>query len=166
MKYYILIINLFVIGISFSQKEIESREAFKLTIVVDKENDYSMNVSESPYFVKEKILQIYPSEKLNIEVQIKSDSIYSMKVVKKITKPDNTIVIDFKQNATDRNNIVTMLTVKNPFDKKLLYNAFMYTPYSNEWQSTSIIPIRPRLMNFETWPHAIITLVLQDWRLE
>ena len=166
MKKIFLIINLILINICYSQNDKPFRDSFELNIVADLENNYSMNVDSTPFFVKEKVIQIYPSENLLVEVEIKNDTIYSMKVVKENLNPEKTIEIKFIQNAEDRNKITMMLNVKNPFDRKLYHNAMMYTPKHDYWKPTSIIPIRPKLQNFETWPHSIITLLLTDWRFK
>lgn len=142
----------------------EKRNAFKLEIVADKEHQYGADIPESPYFVADKVLQIYCGEKLFVECEIKSDTIFEMKVVKENKNPKKTIEIDFYQEAEDRENIITMLSVKNPFDKALLYDALMFTPISQTWKRTSIIPVRPTIYSFETWPHSIISLVLENWR--
>ena len=147
-----------------SQNQKPTREPFKLEVAIDAKQYYSMDVTETPYFVKEKVLQIYPGETVLIEAEIQGDSIGSMKVVHKNLNPDRTIEVIFSQNAKDKNNISMMLNVKNPFSKVLKYSALMYTPASTAWKRTSIIPIQPKLQNFESWPHAIITLVLDDWR--
>ena len=166
MKQLILLFSLFTFTICLSQNEIINRKPFKLDIAVDTENNYVMNVEATPYFVKDKILQIYPTEEVNIETEIKGDTIHTMKIVSEIMHPEKTIIIKFNQNNEDRKNIITMLSVKNPFDKKLTYSAIIFTPNSNSWKQTSIIPIQPKLMNFETWPHSIISIVLNEWRLE
>ena len=150
----------------FSQNERTKRNAYKLEIAADETHQYGMDVPESPYFVDEKVLQIYCNESVFVECELNGDSIISMKVVEENIYPDKTIVIEFTQNDEDRKNIRTNLHVKNPFDKKLIYEAMMYTPISQKWKSTSILPIYPKLQNFEMWPHAIITLVLENWKLE
>lgn len=48
----------------------------------------------SPYFVREKILQIYSGEKLFIEVEIEKKEIISMKVVKENINPEKTIEVE------------------------------------------------------------------------
>jgi len=141
----------------------EKRKSYKLEIAVDEAQQYIMDVPESPYFVREKVLQIYCNETVLVECEIQGDSISTMKVVDKNINPEKTIVINFTQNSDDRKNIKTDLHVKNPFDKKLIYNAMMFTPTSQKWKSTSIFPIQPKLENFEMWPHPIITLVLENW---
>lgn len=165
MKKIFIIIFAFALNFLHAQDKI-NREAYKLNLAVDAEQYYSMDVPQSPYFVNEKMLQIYCSEKVFVETEIKADTIYSMKVVEKNRYPEKTIEISFTQNDTDRSNIITMLNVKNPFSKILKHGAMMFTPLSQEWKETSIIPIRPKLQNFESWPHTIITLVLYNWRLE
>lgn len=148
---------------NFSQN---NRKAFTLEIAANETQQYKAEIPESPYFIKEKILQIYCGEKVFIECETAKDTISTMKIVEKNINPEKTIEIEFTQDSKDRKDISTMLVVKNPFNKNLNYNALMYTPISQTWKPTSIIPIRPKLQNFETWPHAIITLVLEGWRFE
>ena len=166
MKKILFIILTFTASFCYSQNEIKEREAFALKLAVDSEQFYQMDVPKSKYFVKENILQIYPTEKLNVEVEIKSDTIFSMKVVEKIIEPKKTIEIEFLQNVKENKPNGMMLKVTNPFDQKLNYNAMMYIVGNNKWLSTSIIPILPNLVNYETWNDVIITLVLEKWRFE
>ena len=165
MKNLLIFVTIFFFNFTKAQDKI-NREAFKLDLAVDSKQYYSTDVPKSPYFVKEKILQIYCSEKLLVETEFKADTIYSMKVVEKNKYPEKTIEISFTQDDKDREKIITILNVKNPFNKTLKYNAMMFTPYSQKWKGTSIIPIEPKLQNYESWPHTIITLVLDNWRLE
>jgi len=148
-------------SISFAQ---EKRDELKVDIVYDLENNYSTTIPESPYFVKEKVLQIYPGEEINVETEIKKDTIFSMKVVKVIEHPDRTINIRFFQDAKDRSKAQMMLVVKNPFKQKLLYDAFIFIPKHNDWSKTSIIPIQPNLVSYEMWPDVIATIALENWR--
>src|SRR5690606_6698521 len=113
---FLLLFNLLTL-LSFSQNEKSYRDSFYLNIVMNSEQNYGMNVESSPYFVKDYILQIYPTEKLFIETEVKNDTIYSMKVVKENLYPEKTITVDFKQSAEDRSKVSMFLTVKNPFDK-------------------------------------------------
>jgi hypothetical protein len=149
-----------------AQNEKPFRSAYKLEIAANETQQYAMDVQESPYFVKEKILQIYCGEKIFIECETQADTIIKMMVVEKNTHPEKTIEIDLNQNTENRKEIYTKLWVKNPFAKTLRYDVLMFTPLSQKWKSTSILPIMPNLQNFETWPHSIITLVLQNWKLE
>ncbi len=166
MKKIILTIILTFSLSLYSQNDKPKRSPFKFEIAATETQQYAMDVKESPYFVKEKILQIYCGEKVFVECEIQADTISKMKVVEKNINPEKTIVIDFSQNAENRKDLRTDLNVKNPFPKTLKYEALMFTPISEKWKSTSIIPIKPKLENFEMWPHPIITLVLENWKLE
>jgi hypothetical protein len=166
MRKIIFLILISINSICYSQNDIKERQPFVLKLAVDNDQFYKMNVEKSNYFVKENILQIYPSEKLNIEVQINNNSISSMKVVKKITNPKTTIQIEFKQNIKDKKSEGMMLIVKNPFNKKLIYDANMYIVGHNKWIPTSIMPILPNIIGYETWSDVIITLALDKWRFE
>ncbi|MBR9915280.1 MAG: hypothetical protein GYB32_10725 [Algicola sp.] len=167
MKKTISIILLLIFGISLNaQNEKPEREAFKLKIAIDTVNFYQQDVGKSPYFVQDKILQIYPSEKIFIETEVKSDSIYSMSVVKENLNPERTIIVEFNQNVKGRIHVGMMLTVKNPFDKSLKYEALMFINGGTEWIPTSIIPIRPNLVSYELWKDVILSLVLVEWQME
>lgn len=71
------------IAFTYAQNDQEKRDEFTLKLPVDGEKYYEQKVESTPYFVKEKILQIYPGEKLFIEVETDKKEITSMKVVKK-----------------------------------------------------------------------------------
>lgn len=163
MKKKLLLFLFLSVAVASAQ---EKRKAFTLEIAANETHQFEAEIEESPYFVKENVLQIYCGEKLLVECEVVNNKITAMKVVQENANPEKTIEIDFSQSAEDRSKINTTLIVKNPFDRKLMYDALMFTPLGQEWKKTSIIPIRPKLMNFEMWPHAIVTLVLENWRLE
>jgi hypothetical protein len=148
-----------------AQNDRPEREAFKLQLAVNNEQYYGMDVQKGSFFVKEKILQIYPGEKLNIECEIKGDEIITMKVVKDVIAKNRTITLSFEQQTLNNGSKQMLLVVNNPFDKQLKYQAMMYTPAGQQWTPTSIIPILPKINSYESWPHPIITLVLTDWQL-
>lgn len=166
MKLIIAILFSLTFSICNSQNEKLTREAFKLNLAVNEKQYYCMDVANTPYMVKEKILQIYPGEKIFIETEVKSDTIFSMKTVEKNLHPEKTIIVEFSQDASDKTNISMFLNVTNPFNKTLNHDALMYTVEGAQWEKTSIIPIGPKLQNFETWGYAIVTLVLDNWRFE
>ncbi|MBD3581555.1 hypothetical protein [Flavobacterium selenitireducens] len=159
MKYTLML--LLIVVSSIAQ---EKRNELKVELIVDKENNYFTTVAESPYFVKEKVLQIYPGEDLNIEVEINEGNISTMKVVDAVKFPERTISVRFFQESKDRQNAQMMLVVKNPFSKKLFYDAIIYLPVMEKWTRTSIIPILPKLVGYEMWPDVIATIALENWR--
>lgn len=151
---------------TYAQNEKEKRDEFTLKLPVDGEQYFEQKVESSPYFVKEKVLQIYPSEKIFIEVEIYKKEITSMKVVKENLNPEKTIEIEFTQTVKDRKSEMMMLKVVNPFKKDLEYKAMMFIVGHNKWINTNVLPVKAKLMGYETWQDVIITLVLTDWKLK
>lgn len=149
----------------FGQNEKPLREAFTLTLAIDGKQFYEQKVEESPYFVKDQILQIYPGETLLVEVETKKKAITSMKVVKENLNPDKTLKIEFKQMVKDSISKSMILVIDNPFKRKLKYEALMYIVGHNQWIETNVIPVGGFLSSYESWPDVIITLALSDWKL-
>ncbi|MBL3549440.1 MULTISPECIES: hypothetical protein [Chryseobacterium] len=164
IKKIIILISCVVVNFYFGQSEY--RDAFTLKLKVDSVRFYQQEIKKSPYFVKDDILQIYPGEHLFIEAEVKNGKIETMKVVKDNINPEKTIEIDFSQNTEERKNNGMLLQVKNPFNISLMYDAMMYIVGDTRWIKTSIIPVKPQLQSFEMWNDPIISLVLDNWRLE
>lgn len=153
-------------NVCFAQNDREFREAFTLKLAVDSVRFYQQEVQKSKYLVKENTLQIYPGEHIFVETETQGDIITSMKVVKENKNPSKTIEIQFSQDTKGRQNAGMVLDVDNPFSKLLKYDAMMYIVGRKDWIKTSIIPVPPKLKSFELWNDVIITLVLENWRLE
>jgi len=150
----------------FAQNDKEFRDEFTLKISVDSVQFYQQEVPKSKYFVKDGVLQIFPGENLFIETETNGNEITAMKVVKENLNPTKTIELKFYQTTEGRKHEQMMLEVKNPFNKELNYDAMMFIVGHKDWIKTSIIPIKPKLMNFEMWNDVIITLVLSNWRIK
>ena len=165
MKIIATLLTMLSFQVGIAQNLNPQREAFTLKLPVDGVNYYEEEIKSGPYFVYKNILQIYPSEKINIEVELKNDTIFSMRTVKENLNPQNTIEIEFSQIAKGGKSEMMMLKVKNPFNKKLEYKAKMYVVGHNKWINTSIIPVHANLIGYETWTDVIITLALNNWKL-
>lgn len=151
---------------TYGQNERPNREGFTLKLPVDGEQYYEQEVATGPFFVKEKVLQIYPGESLLIEVETGNKEITSMKIVKENLNPEKTIEVEFTQNTKDRKSESMMLKVVNPFKKDLEYKAMMFVVGHDQWINTNVLPVKAKLTGFETWPDVIITLVLTEWKLK
>ncbi|WP_228427531.1 hypothetical protein [Chryseobacterium gambrini] len=86
--------------------------------------------------------------------------------MKENKNPLKTIEIEFSQKVSGRQNKGMTLSVSNPFDKNLNYDAIINVVGKKGWFETSIIPIKPKLKNFEMWSQPIITIVLNNWRFD
>lgn len=151
---------------AYSQNEKVNRDEFNLKLPVDGEQYFEQKVASSPYFVKEKTLQIYPGEKIFIEFEIEKKEIVSMKVVKENLNPEKTIEVELIQTVKDRKSEMIMLKIVNPFKKDLEYKAMMFIVGHDKWINTNVLPVKSKLTSYETWTDVIITLVLTDWKLK
>ena len=166
LKTVLTIILTLTFGFTYAQNEKKNREEITLKLPVDGKQFYEQKVESSPYFVKENVLQIYPGEKLFIEVEINKKEITSMKVVKENLNPEKTIEIEFTQKVKDRRNELMMLKIVNPFTKDLEYKAMMFIVGNDKWINTNVFPVKAKLSVYESWSDVIITLVLTDWKLK
>ncbi len=165
MRFFLIIAFIISFQLSYAQNLKPMREPFTLKLPVDGKQFYEDEIKSTPYFPRPTLLQIYPNEKLNIEVEIKADTIFLMQVVKENLHPEKTIEIEFTQMVKDNKSEMMMLKVKNPFDAKLSYKARMYVIGNDKWIGTSIIPVIPKLIGYETWNEVIISLALYNWKL-
>ena len=155
-----------IVGCLFAQNEKPDREAYTLKLPVDGIQFYEQKLNKTPYFVHETTLQLYPGEKLWIEVEKNGTEITSMKVVQKNLNPEKTISVEFTQTAKNRKNEYMTLTVDNPFNKALEYTAMMYIVGQDKWINTNVYPVRAKMAGIEMWSDVIITLVLRDWKFK
>jgi len=151
---------------TFAQNDKANREEYTLKLPVDGKQFYQQKIEKTPYFVKENVLQIYPGEKLFIEVETSKSEITSMRVVKENLNPQKTIMVDFTQTTKGKKSESMMLKIVNPFEKDLEYKAMMFTVGHDKWIDTNVYPVRAKLTSFEMWSDVIITLVLSDWKLK
>ncbi len=165
MKILLTLLTVLTYQVGIAQNLKPERDAFTLKLAVDTVNYYEQEIKSGPYFVYKNALQIYPSEKIKIAVELKNDTIFSMKTVEENLDPKNTIEIEFSQKIKDGKSEMMILMVKNPFNKKLTYTANMYIVGHNKWLTTSIIPVEPDLVGYETWSDVIISLALDNWKL-
>ena len=153
-------------GFAVAQNEKPTREGYTLKLPVDGENFYEQKVEKSLYFVKDDILQLYPGEKVFIEVETTGKIINSMKVVKNNLKPKKTIEIEFTQTTKDRKSESMMLKIENPFNMDLEYKAMMYIVGHDKWINTNVYPVKAKLTGYEMWNDVIITLALSHWEFK
>jgi len=167
MKSFVLIVFVFLNStFIFSQQEQTYREGFVLKLPVNALNFYQDSIVKSPYFIKDDILQIYPGEKLFVEVEVKGKTILSMHVVKEKKNIERTLEIEFTQKVKGRSSEAMILKIYNPLEYNLKYKAAMYIVGEDDWLQTSVVPVGSKLYAYETWPDVIITLVLMDWELQ
>ena len=162
----LLSIVLCAISVSlYAQDNVKSaREGFKLSLAVDGSAVYESDVKPSPYLNGPNVLQLYPGEKVFLEVEQVDGTIKSIKTVKENKNPTKTIEVSFAQNVEGQKHKGMMLQINNPFNMSLTYSAKMFLMNGSKWVNTDVLPVKANLSSFETWPDIIVTIALDGWR--
>jgi hypothetical protein len=168
MKKIMLLIILSLIALSgYSQStDLPDRAAFKLKLAVNDTDFYEANIKEAPYVLKNNTIQIYPGDKIFIEMEVIDKEIKSLKSVKTNINPEKTVTITFSQVAEGRKHQQMILNVQNPFAFNLSYSAAMFLLKQKRWIKTDVLPVRAKIGSYETWSDIIVTMALSDWKLQ
>ena len=150
----------------YSQNDKPERISYILKLPVDSINFYEQEVKSSPYFVADKVLQMYATETIFIEVETKKTEIISMKTVTENINPKKTITVALTQTIKGKKSEMMTLKITNPLKYELQYKAQMYIVGHNKWIATNVYPVLPKLIAYETWGDVIITLILSDWQFK
>jgi hypothetical protein len=167
-KFSLLAILFFLQTFSFGQNnDLPNREAFNLTLMINDTNAYFSEIQSSPYILPDNSIQIYPGEKIFVEIELVKNEIKSMKTVKENLHPEKTLIISFSEQTHD-NNIYSSVILKivNPFNKQLEYKASIFLEEQRKWVSTSVLPVKAKLSAYETWSDLIVTISLSDLKFK
>ena len=149
---------------SFGQSnDLPIRNSFGLNIAVDEVNFYHDSVKSTAYILPDSTIQIYPGEKIFVEIELGSTTIKSMKTVKENLNPEKTVTITFTQQTDGRQHKSMMLKIENPFNSELHYKAIMFLMKNKVWARTNVLPVRAKMESYETWPDIIVSLGLSGW---
>lgn len=176
MKNFILIIPVLLILLSTCQVAMgqqqqtadEAREAVcqrvpcrPVTTVRLKLNNkeyFEMEFPRGPY-VAEGFINVLAGEEFLVEFDDSDGVLSNPRYVKTAAKPERTI--SFRLEQTDEG---TILQVKNPFTKNIIYDCFIQHYSEQRLRKTTIIPVQARLVSFEMWPYPVAQVVISNVR--
>lgn len=162
---FVVFTFLIIVGYSQTNSQNIKRPLLNLKLFVDDKSFYSSPIVESDYVVNDSIIQIFPGEKLFIEADVVRDRLTNFQVVNEIKNKDKTLVFEFQQKANGKVHEQMILTVTNPFNKTLQYKALINLMRTKRWESTSVLPIMPKLQSIEMWPDIITSVILVGFKL-
>jgi hypothetical protein len=163
----ILVVTTLIINQGYSQTDQSNkRPAFDLKLFVNDNQFYNAPMVETNYIINDSIIQIFPGEKLFIEVAIVNNKLTNFRIVNDIKDKNKTIVIDFQQRTQGKVHEQMILTIDNPFDKQIYYKAKMNLLKNSKWVNTSVYPVMARLKSIEMWPDLITSLALVGFELK
>ncbi|MGC4036367.1 MAG: hypothetical protein QM764_10410 [Chitinophagaceae bacterium] len=139
------------------------RAAYKLKIEVDKDNYYEEQLKETPYIWPDNTIQLYPGEKIYVEVEQSNWIISAIKAVKENKNPAKTLEISFIQSVEKDVHKFMTLKIHNPFQKELKYQAVIFILNKKKFISTNVYPVGAGLDGIEIWQDLITTIGLGSW---
>jgi len=120
---------------------------------------YEMEFPKGPY-VADGFINVLAGEEVLVEFDETDGVLSNPRYVKTIAKPERTITFRLEQP----NQGTTVLRVKNPFTKNIIYDCLTQNSSEERLRKTSIIPVRAGLSNFESWPYPVVQVVVSNVR--
>jgi hypothetical protein len=110
------------------------------------------------------MVNMIPNVKFVVQVEVKEGKLVNLQHVDKAEHPERTIELEFTQNQ-DRKSPFMMLSVKNPFDKGLKYEAGIQYHGQQGFHKTSTVVVHPKLSSFGSWPDPIMRILSRNSQL-
>jgi hypothetical protein len=104
-------------------------------------------------------LTIVPGQTICLTLQLRGDSVVPVSVVSTVD-PQNTLVVRLWQESGTNE---TFLTLHNPLNKFLSYQASLLRPGTFQRQYTSSCPVLSRRLGVEQWPYPVNEITLSDF---
>jgi hypothetical protein len=139
------------------------REPFTLKLHVDKEHYYEQEFPKIPYVYQDDVY-LFKGDSFGIDLQITNGVIGGISYQPDTNKAS--VTLRFTQEVRKDGDAMMMLVIKNQTDRKLYIDALMTVPERERPRDTSILPVGPGLVGYESWPHPIVQLVLRNIRLQ
>jgi hypothetical protein len=114
--------------------------------------------------VLDDMVNMIPNEKVLVEAEVKEGRLVNLQHVDKNEHSERTIELEFSQNQ-DKKSPFMMLSLKNPFEKGLKYEALVQYHGLEGFRKTSTIVVQPRLASFESWPDPLTRILLRNFQL-
>jgi hypothetical protein len=139
--------------------QVVMRAPFTLTLHVDREHYYEENIGEMPY-VYQGGIYLMKGDNFGVSVSFRGRKVTAIAYQPDTSKAD--ITFEFNQNVDSDGRAMMLLTIHNRTSHQIKFRALMTVPGEKAAIETSIVPIHAGLTNFESWPHAIVKLLLHD----
>ncbi len=144
-------------------EDVVFREPFTLKLHVDKEHFYEEEFGKIP-FVHDNSVYLFKGDEFGLSFDIKTNSIRGVKYESDLKKAD--VTLKFSQEVQADGSAMMLLKIHNNTKHIVEIDALMTVPDKKSIAKTSILPVQPGLSGFESWPHAIVQLVLRNIRIK
>jgi hypothetical protein len=139
-------------------RRVTCRPAKTLRLKVGETEVAEFDFPKGPY-VADGYINLLSGEEINVEFDDGAGGPTNPRYVEKVTSPEKTVT--FSLSLKD---IGTILSVKNPFPKNILYDCLIQHYKAQRLQKTTIVPVESGLVSFEHWPYPITQVVISNLR--
>src|SRR6185503_12886873 len=119
---------------------------------------FEMEFPRGPY-VADGFINVLAGEEILVEFDDTDGTLSNPRYVKTVAKAERTV--SFRLEQTDEG---TILSVKNPFTKPILYDCLLQHYSEQRLRKTSIVPVQAGLVSFEMWPYPVAQVVVSNVR--
>ena len=119
---------------------------------------FEMEFPKAPY-VAEGFINVLAGEEFLVEFDDSEGVLSNPRYVKTAAKPERTI--SYRLEQTDEG---TILQVKNPFTKNIIYDCLIQHYSEQRLRKTTIVPVHAGLASFEMWPYPVAQVVISNVR--
>lgn len=139
-------------------QRVPCRPATTVRLKLNDKEYFEMEFPKGPY-VAEGFVNVLSGEEVLVEFDDSEGKLSNPRYVKTAAKPERTI--SFRLEHTDKG---TILEVKNPFTKNIIYDCLIQHYSEQRLRKTSIIPVPAGLKSFEMWPYPVAQVVVSNVR--
>jgi hypothetical protein len=142
-------------------KEPVFRAPFVLRLQVDSQRSYEEHFDRVP-FVAEDGVYLFAGDSVGINVTVSGNRLCEVTYQPDASKAD----VDFKfTQEKSPNGFVMSLMIRNRLPRTVSLDALMTVPGEKRVYKTTVLPVAPKRTNAESWPHPIVQLLLQNFRV-
>jgi len=136
------------------------RPPFSLKLNLENGKVLQEQLDSVPY-VNNDIVYLFNNDVMGVRLTLNRDSSFSLAYEPDTGKSD--VSFSFKQDPNYGAEFGMILMITNKTSFTVNFSAGMNLPGKTNLVWTSILPIKPKLKNYETWPHPIRELILLEW---
>ncbi|MDF1738432.1 MAG: DUF2314 domain-containing protein [Verrucomicrobiales bacterium] len=141
-----------------------TRDPFTLTLLIDKERQYEQEIDSTPYVHKD-IVYLFSGEVVGISLSEREDGHPAVSYCHDIEKAD--VLFRFSQKWDKKDETLMMLlAIDSRIEKELFMDGLLVVPGKEKVFETTILPLKPKTTNYESWPHPVIQLAIRNLRFE
>lgn len=139
-------------------QKVPCRAVTTVKLKLNNKEYFEMEFPKGPY-VAEGFINVLAGEEFLVEFDETDGALSNPRYVKTAAKPERTV--SFRLEQTDEG---TILTVKNPFAKSIIYDCVIQHYSEQRLRKTSIVPVQAKLVSFEMWPYPVAQVVVSNVR--